>query len=59
MMMKEMKKMNGTKEVARNNEEGDDDDDEGNEKTNGTKEVARNVITDKVKKMIETKQVSR
>ena len=32
MMMKEMKKMNGTKEVARNNEEGDDDDDEGNEK---------------------------
>ena len=35
MMMKEMKKMNGTKEVA------------------------RNVITDKVKKMIETKQVSR
>ena len=31
MMMKEMKKMNGTKEVARNNE-GDDDDDEGNEK---------------------------
>ena len=50
--------MNGTKEVARNNEEGDDDD-EGNEKTNGTKEVARNVITDKVKKMIETKQVSR
>ena len=58
MMMKEMKKMNGTKEVARNNEEGDDDDDE-MKKTNGTKEVARNVITDKVKKMIETKQVSR
>ena len=45
---------------GRRNEEGDDDDDEGNEKKmNGTKEVARNVITDKVKKMIETKQVSR